>query len=327
MAIFPSILEGITNLEVGHVKSLLQRTNDLKNGHPARLPLRKSLSVATSFLEHSTRTKFSFAMAIKKLGGHHIDFLAESSSLKKGESLEQTLLTLHYQGIDICIIRTNESHLLSQFREFPPIKIINGGDGINQHPTQALLDLYTMTEYFGGMSKLKNKTIAIVGDCVHSRVTHSLIDLLPMFDINVVLCGPEYFIPPVSHPRISSTNSLNEALEKADILYMLRIQNERHSEEVQKKIANYKSDFGITLELLQKTNKLIPVFHPGPANIGIEVDEEIVNSELWFAHEQVKNSVYMRMAIIEAMITNNDSKIGAKFNKVPGACGDLARKT
>lgn len=326
MAIFPSVLEGINNLEIGHIKSLLQRTNDLKNGHPARLPLRKSLSVATSFLENSTRTKFSFAMAIKNLGGNHIDFIAESSSLKKGESLEQTLLTLHYQGIDICIIRTNESHLLSQFQDKPPIKIINGGDGINQHPTQALLDLYTLYEYFGDLKKLSGKTVAIVGDCIHSRVTHSLIDLLPLFNINIILCGPDYFIPSDLDSKIKIASNIEDAIMNADVLYMLRVQNERHSSEIQKKINNYKDTFGINLDLFAKLNKYPPVFHPGPANIGVEVSEEIVNSEIWFAHEQVKNSVYMRMAIIEAMVTNEDQNIGAKFNKITGVSSERTRQ-
>lgn len=327
MAIFPSVLEGIGNLEIGHIKSLLQRANDLKNGHPARLPLRKSLSVATSFLENSTRTKFSFAMAIKNLRGHHIDFIAESSSLKKGESLEQTLLTLHYQGIDICIIRTNESNLLSQFQNFPPIKIINGGDGINEHPTQALLDLYTLVEYFGDLKKLSGKTVAIIGDCIHSRVTHSLLKLLPMFNVNIILCGPSYFLPEINNPRITTSHNRDETILKSDILYMLRVQNERHSSEIQKKITNYKDDFGISISLFDKLGKYLPVFHPGPANIGTEVDEEIVNSELWFAHEQVKNSVYMRMAIIEAMVTNEDPKIGAKFNKIAGVSSERTRTT
>ena len=145
---FPSILEGIEDLNREQVEKLLARTKELKIGSPARLPLKRNISVATSFLENSTRTKLSFIMAINLLKGIHIDFEAEKSSLKKGESLEQTLLTLNYQGFDICIVRTKETKLLSQFKQRPPIKMINGGDGTNEHPTQALLDLYTLNEIF-----------------------------------------------------------------------------------------------------------------------------------------------------------------------------------
>lgn len=318
---FPSILEGIKDLKKGHILQLLERAEDLKSGSPARLPLQKSLAVATSFLEHSTRTKHSFAMAIKRLQGFHIDFQAENSSLKKGESLEQTLLTLHYQGIDICIIRTKQSHLLDEFKEHPPIKIINGGDGSNQHPTQALLDLYTLSEQFGGVENLKGKTVAIVGDCRHSRVTHSLMDLLPQFGINVILSGPKEFIPQNIEDETNQfqvSHDIDETIKMSDALYLLRIQSERHTKGFEDTLSSYKDSWGIDFEKLRKNEKSLPIYHPGPANIGVEVSQEIVDSEIWMAHEQVRNSVYMRMAIIEAMITNEDHKIGSIYNKVPG---------
>lgn len=315
---FPSILEGIKDLEKGHILQLLERAEDLKSGSPARLPLQKSLAVATSFLEHSTRTKHSFAMAIKRLGGFHIDFQAENSSLKKGESLEQTLLTLHYQGIDICIIRTQQSNLLEEFKEHPPIKIINGGDGSNQHPTQALLDLYTFTTDFGGIEKLEGKTISIIGDCRHSRVTHSLIDLLPMFGINVVLCGPEEFIPDEIPTGVRVLDNINDAIEQSDALYLLRIQSERHGNAHSEIFDKYHAKWGINFNKLRQHGKVLPIYHPGPANIGVEVNSDIMNSEIWMAHKQVENSVYMRMAIIEAMINNDDQNIGSVYNKVPG---------
>ncbi len=325
MSAFPSVLEGIKDLELGHIKALLRRTSDLKSGQPPRLPLQKSLAVATSFLENSTRTKLSFAMAIKRLGGFHIDFHAESSSLKKGESLEQTLLTLKYQGIDICIIRTNESNLLDQFRNYPPIKIINGGDGINQHPTQALLDLYTLQDHFGGLKKLKGKTVAIVGDCIHSRVTHSLTDLLPQFGIKVLLCGPDFFIPKELPRDVSRVDNLDEAIEQSDAIYLLRVQTERHDKSITDQLKNYQEEWGLTFERFRKQSKVLPVFHPGPANIGIEVESEIVNSEIWMAHKQVQNSVFVRMAIIEAMINNEDHNIGSQYKKIPGDISERLR--
>lgn len=321
MVAFPSILEGIDDLSLGHINQILERAEDFKSGLPPRLPLQKSLAVATSFLEHSTRTKHSFTMAIKRLGGFHIDFHAETSSLKKGESLEQTLLTLHYQGIDVCIIRTQESHLLKQFKEHPPIKIINGGDGSNQHPTQALLDLFTLKQKLG---TLEGKTLAIIGDCTHSRVTHSLIDLLPKYGIKVLLVGPSDFLPKEDFEGVQKTQNLNDAIKKADALYLLRIQTERHqtSQQEQDKIKReYNKDWGINRDRLQGLDKFIPIFHPGPANIGVEVDQEIVNSELWMAHKQVQNSVYVRMAIIESIVNNDAQNIGAIYNKISGDIG------
>ncbi|WP_412462553.1 aspartate carbamoyltransferase catalytic subunit [Halobacteriovorax sp. RT-2-6] len=316
---FPSILEGIEDLNREQVEQLLHRAQELKLGSPARLPLKRKISVATSFLENSTRTKLSFEMAIKKLEGIHINFDAEKSSLKKGESLEQTLLTLFYQGIDICIVRTTETKLLEQFKDYPPIKIINGGDGINQHPTQALLDLFTLKEYFKG--ELAGKKICIVGDCTHSRVTHSLMDLLPLFGIEITLCGPKEFMPAQlpDNKLIKISDDLNETLKNSDAIYLLRIQNERHEKSFD--MSTYNLQWGINVERLLSIGKTAPIFHPGPANIGIEVDSEIVNSDLWMAHKQVENSIYIRMAIIEAMITNGDTKIGARYNHISALKG------
>ncbi|POB14329.1 aspartate carbamoyltransferase catalytic subunit [Halobacteriovorax sp. DA5] len=316
---FPSILEGIEDLNREQVEQLLHRAQELKLGSPARLPLKRKISVATSFLENSTRTKLSFEMAIKKLEGIHINFDAEKSSLKKGESLEQTLLTLFYQGIDICIVRTTETKLLEQFKDYPPIKIINGGDGTNQHPTQALLDLFTLKEYFKG--ELAGKKVCIVGDCTHSRVTHSLMDLLPLFGIEITLCGPKEFMPAQlpDNKLIKISDDLDETLKNCDAIYLLRIQNERHEKSFD--MSTYNLQWGINVERLLSIGKTAPIFHPGPANIGIEVDSEIVNSDLWMAHKQVENSIYIRMAIIEAMITNGDTKIGARYNHISALKG------
>ena len=315
---FPSILESISDLNKSHIDSLLERAKALKNKDPSRLPLGKVLTVATSFLEHSTRTKHSFTMAVKKLGGYHIDFQAENSSLKKGESLEQTLLTLYYQGVDICIIRTKESHLLEQFKKHPPIRIINGGDGTNQHPTQALLDLFTLNEYFENNPTGKNKkVITICGDCRHSRVTHSLLDLLPQYGYEIKLTGPELFMPKKLPEGVEIIESLEKAVEISDALYLLRIQTERHASDNDTS-SYYHELWGVSHEKLKEYGKLLPLFHPGPANIGVEVSQTLVDSNLWMAHHQVRNSVYMRMAIIEAMINNEDRNIGAIYNDLSG---------
>ena len=147
MAPFPSLLESIDDLNRNHIDSLLNRCLFFKqNPHIAPFSQPPKPIIATSFLENSTRTKHSFAVAIRRLGGLFLDFNAETSSLKKGETLEETFLTLFYQGVNLCVFRSSVSHQLKEFKLAPPIKLVNGGDGVNEHPTQALLDLFTLLE-------------------------------------------------------------------------------------------------------------------------------------------------------------------------------------
>jgi aspartate carbamoyltransferase catalytic subunit len=310
MSSFPSVFESIDDLTKYEIESLLTLAKNINPEIPN--PFLKNKIVATSFLENSTRTKHSFAAAIIKLGGHYLDFNAETSSLKKGESLEQTLLTLFNQGIDLCIVRSSVNHLLNPFKKSPPIKLINGGDGTNEHPTQALLDLLTMIDCVGNIEELKGKKVVILGDNTHSRVGHSLIKLLPLFGIEITLCGPSNFLPPEKErlENIKYSSDRNSAIKNCDFLYLLRIQNERHASDAFLSIKEYIETFGVTLKLLKKLNKLIPIFHPGPANVGVEIDQDLINSSLYMGHKQVRNSVPMRMAIMQLMLLNNDNNIG-----------------
>ena len=302
---FPTILETINDLNRKQIEFLLLSAKRLKMGD---MPVgasqwRKHIRpiIATSFLEGSTRTKHSFNIAIQKLEAMYIDFIAETSSMKKGENLEETLLTLKYQGVDLCIIRTSSSHQLRQFKDNPPLKIINGGDGTHQHPTQALVDLFTMKEM--GFDQ-EGKTITIVGDCIHSRVGHSLMELLPMFGANIILCGPSAWLPQSKAPSITIEPDLDKALDKADLVYLLRIQKERHCDADNQYYGGYHQNYGLNLQRLKKINRMLPIFHPGPANIGMEIDRDLLKSELYMGYKQVINSVYMRMAIIKAMLAN-----------------------
>jgi aspartate carbamoyltransferase catalytic subunit len=310
MYTFPSVLESISDLTKSEIETLLTLATNINLNIPN--PYLKNSIVATSFLENSTRTKHSFAAAIIKLGGHYLDFNTETSSLKKGESLEQTFLTLYHQGIDLCIIRSSTNNVLSNFKKFPPIKLINGGDGTNEHPTQALLDLLTMTLFSGNFNSLIGKKIAIIGDVIHSRVGHSLIKLLPLFGIDIILCGPEEFLPTKAErlPHITYSTDRDQTILNADFLYLLRIQSERHSSNSFMSLPDYITHFGVTLNLLKKCHKLIPVLHPGPANIGVEIDHDLISSSLYLGHKQVQNSVPLRMALIQLMLLNNDTNIG-----------------
>jgi aspartate carbamoyltransferase catalytic subunit len=309
MTSFPSLLESIDDLNFSQIDVLLSRSKHFQD-NPQLSPFNITPKpiIATSFLENSTRTKHSFAVAIRRLGGLYLDFNAETSSLKKGESLEETFLTLFYQGVNLCVFRSSISHQLNQFRENLPIKIINGGDGVNEHPSQALLDLYTLTCL---TDDLKGKTISIIGDILHSRVAHSLVKLLPMFGMKIILCGPAEFLPKDGGlpAGVTISTNRNESILGSDFIYLLRIQKERH-EGTNQHYENYLENHGVALDLLKKLNKLIPVLHPGPANIGVELDASLIKSSLYKGYMQVENSIPMRMAIIEAMLLNNDQNIG-----------------
>ncbi len=309
MASFPSLLESIDDLSLQQIEVLVSRSKYFKeNPHVTPFHSAPKPIIATSFLENSTRTKHSFAVAIRRLGGLYLDFNAETSSLKKGESLEETFLTLFYQGVNLCVFRSSVSHQLAQFRESPPIKLVNGGDGVNEHPTQALLDLYTLLSLEHDLS---GKTIAIIGDNVHSRVAHSLMKLLPQYGMTIILNGPEEYLPSASTlpKNVEIVKSRDEAVKRSDFLYLLRIQKERHADGNNEQ-NNYLEQNGVSLDLLKRMNKLIPVLHPGPANIGVELDQALIKSSLYKGYFQVENSIPMRMAIIEAMLLNNDQNIG-----------------
>lgn len=308
---FPSLLESIGDLDKLQIDGLLSLASKFKHRESeSTLFTYKRPIIATSFLENSTRTKHSFAIAIQKLGAMYIDFNAETSSLKKGESLEETFLTLYHQGVNLCIFRGSVSHQLSQFREHPPIKLINGGDGTNEHPTQALLDLFTLLEI---SPDLEGKTLAIFGDNIHSRVGHSLCRLLPQYGMKVILCGPKHFLPEKNTlpEGVFWSDNREDTLSRCDFIYLLRIQKERHDPSLaSSSTEDYHRTYGVSLELLKKINKLIPVLHPGPANIGVELDHALIKSSLYKGYLQVQNSIPMRMAIIQSMLVNNDKNIG-----------------
>jgi len=302
MSGFPKVLESTQDLSKGQISTLLSMAKSLKEGQntPFFFDQEQRPFLATLFLENSTRTKTSFAIAALKLGAHYIDFNVSTSSLSKGENLEETLLTLKYQGVDACVIRTPNSNELDKFKKDPPLCLINGGDGTNQHPTQALLDLFTLFEL--GLDP-QGKTVAIVGDIAHSRVANSLVDLLQRFGAKVIFCGPEECLPKSTTGAVMVTESLDEALELSDVIYTLRIQKERHTGPTAY-YDSYHKLFGLNLNKIIGLKKGPVILHPGPVNIGVELSADVLKSPFYKGYEQVINSIYMRMAIISAMLGN-----------------------
>ena len=313
---FPLILESIEDLSGGQVQDVFKLAKLFKNGSkPAGLPVSskgtkgeavkgqalynsKTPLIATFFQEPSTRTKNSFAIAAKRLKADYVDLDPQFSSLKKGEDLEQTFLTLKYQGVDLLIVRSPLEKISSQVK-IPKVAYINGGDGKNEHPTQALLDVFSMTEK--GLD-IGQTTVALIGDILHSRVAHSLIKLIPSLGGKVLLCGPSDWLPKSGFgPSVQSVTSLEEAILKADVLYPLRIQKERHQNTAQNE-DYFISNFKVSLKKLKEMQKEPLVYHAGPFNIGVEIDRDLLDSPLFQAYNQIENSIYIRMSIIQLML-------------------------
>ncbi len=250
--------------------------------------------VLTAFFEPSTRTKVSFQKAAMNLKANVIDFAPESSSLLKGETDLDTILTLNMMDFDCLVVRIRRNGAPKEFSKYVKMPVVNAGDGTNEHPTQALLDAMTMVEHFNTL-KLK---IAIVGDIVHSRVARSLTELLNKFDAEVRMVGPKGFVPESFEGVSLITNNLEEAIHDVDVIYALRIQKER----LEQSYTNVE-DFFRTMQINSKTIELAPkhavLMHPGPFNRNVEVSDDVVYSERSKILEQVKNGVFIRMAVLE----------------------------
>jgi len=253
--------------------------------------------VVTAFFEPSTRTKLSFQKAAKTLGARVLDFLPSTSSLNKGETDIDTLLTIQAMDIDCFVIRIRENGAVKRFAEILDIPVVNGGDGTNEHPTQALLDLATMYETF----KRLDLKVAIIGDILHSRVARSLTEGLNKFNAEVRMCGPEGFVPKEFPGVEVITNDLREALEGVDVVYALRIQKER-IEEVYDNIDEFFKAFQINSESIKFAPSHAILMHPGPFNRNVEVSDDIVYSKRSKILEQVRNGVYTRMAVLETAV-------------------------
>lgn len=255
--------------------------------------------LALLFCENSTRTKFSFEMAANKLGLHIYDIDADKSSFSKGESMKDTIENLSAIGINGIVIRHSESGIINKTVSEVncPMSFINGGEGNNAHPTQALLDFYTMLKHLGS---IEGKKIAIVGDIKHSRVAHSNIGLLKKFGANIYCCAPQYFQDETKD--VIFTKSLEEALKDADVAIFLRIQKERLEDRIP--IFDYIHDYGLTMKKLQQFAKNdILIMHPGPVNRDVEISSEILDSEHGkVILEQAHNGVFVRMAVLDTLL-------------------------
>lgn len=262
-----------------------------------KVPSLRDVTIVNLFYENSTRTRISFELAEKRLSADTINFSASGSSVSKGETLLDTVNNILSMKVDMVVMRhsaTGAPHFLSQHI---PAAIVNAGDGINEHPTQALLDALSITEKLG---TLKGKKVAIIGDIMHSRVALSNIYLLTKMGAEVTIAGPPTLIPKYikdSFP-VNLTYDIKEALEWCDVANVLRIQLERQNQVLFSSLREYNQAYGITKRLLQSIQKDILIMHPGPINRGVELDSDVADSGQSIILDQVENGVAVRMAVL-----------------------------
>lgn len=263
-----------------------------------KVPALRGKTVVNFFVEPSTRTLISFELSAKRLSADVINFTADGSSLKKGETLRDTARNLEALNADIIIMRHSAAgapHFLSRFLGS---RVVNAGDGAHEHPTQALLDVFTIREKRGSVAGLN---VTILGDILYSRVARSNIWALVKLGANVTLCGPSTLVPKVFEeidPKVRVTHNVNEAIEGADIINLLRIQHERQRETMFPSIGEYTKLFGLDKERMKRTKPDVIIMHPGPINRGVEIDSEIADCERSVILQQVTNGLAVRMAVL-----------------------------
>jgi|SRR5690625_4778628 len=254
--------------------------------------------VANMFFENSTRTRFSFEIAEKRLGAEAINFTAAVSSVQKGESIHDTVHTLESMGIDAGVIRLKPSGILEELAESIHVPLINAGDGNNEHPTQALLDLYTIQQHFGQIAGLH---VAIIGDILHSRVARSNLWGLQTMGASVSLCAPNNMQAPELLPYAPYV-SMEQALQ-ADVIMMLRVQLERHDQGMIRSAEDYRKHYGLTEERAAKLAPHTIIMHPAPVNRNVEMDDAVVDHKRSKIFTQIKNGVPVRMSVIERALS------------------------
>lgn len=262
----------------------------------------KGVTVAMAFFEPSTRTKLSFDIAAKRLSADTLAFSSSTSSLTKGESLLDTLHTIEAMGVDMFVVRHSKSGVPKFLQDNTKGVVLNAGDGKHAHPTQALLDGFTLWRQVEKIEELK---VAIVGDVLHSRVARSNIDLFTTLGAEVKLCGPGTLVP--NHTDIWGVDiieSIDDAIDWADVLIMLRLQRERMDTGVLPSIREYSNYYGLNLDRFNKKPELV-VMHPGPVNYGIELDYRISSFPNCLIETQVTNGVFIRMALLSLLSPKN----------------------
>jgi aspartate carbamoyltransferase catalytic subunit len=292
-------LLGIKHITADDINLILHTAENFKeviNRPIKKVPSLRDITIANLFFENSTRTKLSFELAEKRLSADVINFSSSGSSIKKGETLIDTVNNILAMKVDMIVMRHPNPGAAVFLSKHIKAKIINAGDGAHEHPTQALLDAYSIKEKLGS---IKGKKIAIVGDILHSRVALSNIFCLQKLGAQVMVCGPTTLMPKyISSLGVKVEHNLRKALEWCDVANMLRIQMERQDINYFPSLREYSMLFGLNKELLDSLSKKIVIMHPGPINRGVEITSDVADSDQSIILEQVENGIAVRMAIL-----------------------------
>jgi len=301
-------LLGIKDLLPTDIRLILdtaQQFKDVLQRPVKKVPSLRDVTIVNLFFENSTRTRISFELAEKRLSADVLNFTTSSSSVAKGETMLDTVNNILSMKVDMVVMRhsaTGAPHFLAKHI---PAAIVNAGDGINEHPTQALLDALSIQEATGG---LQGKKIAIIGDIMHSRVALSNIYLLTKMGAEITVAGPPTLIPKYIKEafNVNVTYNVKEALEWCDVANVLRIQLERQNQPLFSSLREYNLAFGISRKLLDEIQKNIVIMHPGPINRGVELDSDVADGNESIILQQVENGVAVRMAVLY-LLSNRES--------------------
>jgi aspartate carbamoyltransferase catalytic subunit len=298
---------GIEHLTVDDIQLILKTATQFKdiiNRPIKKVPTLRDITIANLFFENSTRTRISFELAQKRLSADTINFSSSSSSVKKGETLLDTVNNILSMKVDMIVMRHASPGAAHYLSERIDAHIVNAGDGTHEHPTQALLDAYSMQEKLGD---LKDKKIAIIGDIMHSRVALSNIFCLKKLGAEVTLCGPSTLIPKhIKKLGVHISHNIDETLQWCDVANVLRIQLERQNTKYFPSLREYSLYFGVNRQRLEKLDKEIIIMHPGPINRGVEITSDVADSEHSIILDQVENGVAVRMAVMYLLVNKPD---------------------
>ena len=300
MSLSSKHLLGIRNLTKDDISLILQTATQFKEvlQRPIKkVPSLRDITIVNLFFENSTRTRISFELAEKRLSADTISFSASGSSVSKGETLLDTVNNILSMKVDMVVMRHSASGAPHFLAQHIPAAIINAGDGINEHPTQALLDAFSIIEKKGGLEGIK---VAIIGDIMHSRVAQSNIYLLKKMGAEVVVCGPPTLIPKYISEALGVRveYDIKKTLAWCDVANVLRIQLERQNQVLFSSLREYNLAYGITRRLLDGLSKEIVIMHPGPINRGVEIDSDVADGNQSIILQQVENGVAVRMAVL-----------------------------
>lgn len=283
----------LKDLKTEKILELIRYAMKLKKGFRISYPDKK---IATLFFENSTRTQYSFQCALMNLGIKVIDFDTQLSSIAKGESLYDTVRTFEALGVDGVVVRHSKDEYFKELENIQ-IPIFNGGDGKANHPTQSLLDLMTIYEEFGKFEGLK---CCIVGDIAHSRVAHTNIEVMQRLGMEVYISGPEEY-----NDNSAKWIPLDEACKTMDVVMLLRVQFERHSEKMKMTVEEYHEKYGMNQKRVDMMKENAIIMHPAPINRGVEIADEVAECEKSRIYKQMTNGVYIRMAVISDSLDGN----------------------